>query len=159
MLFEIPIIVVMLQSIPEGFFIVTVGLKLFDIEIQWKRAGIIASIYGIVAYLIRRFVIIYGLHTILGLLTLILLVKIIEKISFLCSVVSILVSFFLTGLFQTITVPGVLQIANVSFHQLSQDPPLTIIAGIPTFILMGITYCILYKTGFYLYSLNFSKKE
>lgn len=159
MLFEIPMIVILLQSIPEGFFITIVGLKLFNIKIQWRRAGIIAIIYGIVCYLIRKSVVIYGLHSILGLFALTLLIKGIGKVSFLCSGVSTLASFLLIGLFQIVTVPTALQIVNVSFDQLSENSILTIIAGIPTFVLMGMTYFILNKTGFYFYSLNLSKKE
>ena len=51
MLFEIPIIVVLLQSIPEGFFIVVIGTKLYNIHVDFKRAAIIAMVYGIFAYL------------------------------------------------------------------------------------------------------------
>lgn len=159
MLFKIPIIVAALQSIPEGFLIVIVGLKLFNIDIKLKEAIGISIIHGVLSYLIRRYVAVYGLHTIFSIIVLIVLVKMIGEIPFFHSIVSILLSFLLTGIFQVVTVPVILQIMNMSFKQLSQDPKLTIIAAIPTFALLGIIYLILNRTGFYLYNLKVYKKE
>ena len=159
MLFKIPIIVAALQSIPEGFLIVIVGLKLFNIDIKLKEAIGISIIHGVLSYLIRRYVAVYGLHTIFSIIVLIVLVKMIGEIPFFHSIVSILLSFLLTGIFQVVTVPAILQIMNMSFKQLSQDPKLTIIAAIPTFALLGIIYLILNRTGFYLYNLKVYKKE
>ena len=159
MLFKIPIIVAGLQSIPEGFLIVIVGLKLFNIDIKLKEAIGISVVYGILSYLIREYVAVYGLHTIFSIIILIVLVKMIEEIPFFHSTVSVLLSFLLTGIFQAITVPMVLQIMNMSFEKLSENPKLTIVAAIPTFALLGIIYLILNGTGFYLYNLKVFKKE
>ncbi|SJZ57812.1 hypothetical protein [Garciella nitratireducens] len=159
MLFEIPIVVLLLQSIPEAFFIIMVGLKLFHIDIKGKEAILVSVIYGVASYFIRKYIAIYGIHTILSIIVLIVLLKYIKKISLFYAMISILLSFLLTGIFQSITVPFVLDFLGVSLEQFSKDPKLMIIAAIPTFVLMTIIYFILNKTNFYLYDLRVFKKE
>jgi hypothetical protein len=159
MLFEIPVIVVLLQSIPEGFFIVLVGLKLFNIDIKYSRALVISFSYGIFSYIIRRVVFIFGLHTFLSILILILLVKILRKISIFNAIISVLVGSLLAGIFQVITAPLVLNIIDIEFQQLADNPGINIIASLPTLILLGLSYYLLSITGFYLFNVNLSKKD
>ncbi|WP_213818713.1 hypothetical protein [Garciella nitratireducens] len=159
MLFQIPIVVLLLQSIPEAFFIIIVGLKLFHIDIKGKEAILVSVIYGVASYFIRKYIAIYGIHTILSVIVLIVSLKYIKKISLFHATISILVVSLFIGIFQSITVPFVLDFLEVSLEQFSRDPKLMIIAAIPTFVLMTIIYFILDKTNFYLYDLRVFKKE
>jgi len=153
MLFEIPIIVVLLQSIPEGFFIVIVGTKLFNIQMNFKMAAIIAFIYGFFAYLYRLFLITFGLHTLFSMILLVLLVKFIRRIPIFHSVVSILSSTLLIGVLQGMVVPIFLNILGISFQQLSGYPWINIAISIPIFLILGGLYYVLHGKGFYLYNL------
>lgn len=159
MLFEIPIIVVLLQSIPEGFLVILVGLKLFNLDIEYRRALVISISYGIFSYIIRRIVFIFGLHTIFSILILIILVKIIRRISIFNAIISILTGSLLAGIFQGITAPLALKYFDVSLQQLAEYPSINILASIPTLILLSLSYYILDRTGFYLFNVNLSKKD
>ncbi len=153
MLFEIPIIVVLLQSIPEGFFIVVIGTKLYNIHVDFKRAAIIAMVYGIFAYLFRIIFTIFGLHTLFSVILLVMLVRIITGIPIFHSLASILSSTLLIGVLQGLTVPVILWLVGIPFQQLSMYPWINIAVSIPIFLILVVIYYVLHRRGLYLYNL------
>lgn len=145
-MFPIPWYVALFESIPEGFLIIFLSLKLMNKEkIIYSKIILMSIIYGLIAYVIRTVIAhMYNtippyLHTILLMITFALLMKYIYKTDFLFAIISIFIVLVIFGLVQYIFVLSLIQIIKIDYEMLSEFPWLNIIFFIPV---AAITYCI-----------------
>ncbi len=78
---NLPIFPFILRSLPESIIVILFGLALTGSKANIKNTFIAASLATIFSYVIRSLPIIFGIHTVLQLVFLILMVHLILKLS------------------------------------------------------------------------------
>lgn len=154
MLNTIPWYVALFQSLPESFLILKLGLILFRIDIDVKDSLIIASIAAIFSYLIRKYFVTFGLHTIITMILLIILCTIIGKIKTVHSITGVFMGVLIAGALQSTIVPLLLSISKMQINDLGIYPILNIVFFIPCGLLMLLIYFFIKKRNFYLFDLS-----
>lgn len=157
MLNPIPIYVFLLQSIPESFLWIKVGLALFNIDIPGKRALPLAIIIAFSSYILRIFVSIFGIHTFLMTILLVILLYKIEHIPLAYAFISMLTGALIIGVLEGAVLGLAHLILEKSIEDLVLNPWLNILFFIPpASILLGIFY-ILKRKNLYLLDLGGSE--
>jgi len=91
---NIPVIVLLLQGIPEGTALATLAFVITRIPLNRKKILLIGTALAVCAYVVRLFPIPYGIHTILIIFILFIILTMLNKedvgLSFLASLLSIL---------------------------------------------------------------------
>ncbi len=159
MLNTIPWYVALFQSLPESFLILKLGLILFRIDISVKNSFLIASITAIFSYLIRRYFITFGLHTVITMILLIILCTIIGKIKIIHSVIGTFMGVLIAGALQSIIVPLLLSISKMQINDLGIYPILNIVLFIPCGLIMLLIYFFIKKRNFYLLDISTYTEE
>lgn len=154
MLNEIPWYVVLFQSLPEGVLMLKLGFILFRIEINVRDSFIISFINAVFLYLIRKYFSVYGLHTVLGTILLIILVTLIRKIKVIYSTVGVFMGVSISGALQIIIVPLLLSMNGMQINDLAVFPVLNIVCFIPCALIMLFIYLFSKKKDLYLSDLN-----
>ncbi|MTI65461.1 MAG: hypothetical protein FH753_02560 [Firmicutes bacterium] len=154
MLYPIPWYIALIQTIPETFLIIQIGFRLFNIDIKIKENIYISFIVAIAAYFIRKYIEIFGLHTIIQILLIIILVCILTKLNFFISSIGIFMGTLLTGIIQNITIPLLLDILSFTTNDLAIKPWLNVLFYLPTGIITLIIYIILRRVRFYIIDLK-----
>jgi len=92
---KIPLIVLLLQGIPESVAVATLAFVIARIPLKWNKVLLIGIVLAFCAYVIRLFPIPFGIHTILLILLLFIFLTGLGKrdigLSFFASLVTILV--------------------------------------------------------------------
>lgn len=160
MLNEIPWYVALFQSLPEAFLMLKLGFVLFGIDMDTRNSLIIASISAIFSYLIRKYFVTYGVHTIAATILLIVLATLIAKIKIKYSAIGVLTGVLIAGILQSITVPILLLMNNkIQINHLFAHPVLNILFFIPCALIMLFLYLFSKKKNFYLFNFNTYVKE
>lgn len=154
MLNPIPWYVVIFQSLPESFLIIKLGLSFFRLDISNKENLIISSISGIISFLIRKYIPIFGLHTVITVITLIVFLSLISKIRFEYSFIAIFMGVIVTGALQSIIVPVLLSVNNMEISDLGNYPIFNIIFFLPCALVIYLIYMIIQKKKLYLMDLK-----
>ncbi|HHW03123.1 MAG TPA: hypothetical protein GXX35_09980 [Thermoanaerobacterales bacterium] len=152
-MFPIPWYVAAFESIPEGFLIVLLSLKLMkQKELVYSKIAAISIIYGVIAYTIRNMnAYFYGtippyLHTVLLLVALAILMKYICKAHFQAAFISVFIVFVIFGLVQYILVLMLAEIFKINYNTFYKFPWMNVIFFIPV---AAITFFIIH-----FYSIN-----
>jgi two-component system sensor histidine kinase AgrC len=147
-MFPIPWYVALFESIPEGFLIIFLALKLVNKDkVMYSKIIVMSIIYGFITYILRTMtahmdiVISPYLHTILLIITLAVLMKYIYKIDFPSNIISIFIVSAIFGIAQYIFVLSLMQIIKIDYKVLSELPWLNVIFFVPV---AAITYSIVY---------------
>ncbi len=159
MLNEIPWYVALFQSLPEAFLILKLGFVLFRIDISTKNSFIIASAAAIFSYLVRKYCMIYGIHTIFTTILLVVLVISIEKIKIKYSVIGVFMGVLIAGVLQSVIAPPLLSMSGMQISDLSTYPILNIIFFIPCGLIMLLIYLFVKRKNLYLFDPNMYLKE
>ena len=159
MLNEISWYVALFQSLPEAFLMLKLGFVLFGIDIDTRNSLIIASISAIFSYLVRKYFVTYGVHTITTTILLIVLATLIAKIKVKYSAIGVLTGVLIAGILQSITTPLLLSINKMQIGHLAIYPVLNILFFIPCALIMLFLYLFSKKKNFYLFNFNTYMKE
>ncbi len=159
MLNEISWYVALFQSLPEAILMLKLGFVLFGIDIDIRNSLIIASIAAIFSYLVRKYFVTYGVHTIATTILLIILVTLIAKIKIKYSAIGVLTGVLIAGILQSITTPLLLSINKMQIGHLAIYPVLNILFFIPCALIMLFLYLFSKKKNFYLFNFNTYMKE
>jgi hypothetical protein len=143
-----------LESVPEIFLIIRVGFILFNIDIDWKKSLVISLGGGLVSYIVRMYITIFGVHTILIMIAIIILIRLVLKTNFIYAGVGILTGTLITGILQLMVTPLLLAITDKNMNDLCTEPWLSIMFFIPCALLMLLLYVIVKKNCFYLIDFN-----
>lgn len=147
-MFPIPWYVALFESIPEGFLIIFLVLKLVNKDkVIYSKIMVMSIIYGFISYILRTMtahmdiIIPPYLHTVLLIITLAVLMKYIYGVDFQSAIISIFIVLAIFGLAQYIFVLSLIQIIKIDYKVLSEFPWLNIIFFIPV---AAITYSIVF---------------
>ena len=156
---QIPWYVALFQSLPEAYLMINLGLILFRININTKDSFIIASVSAVFSYLIRKYFVTYGIHTVITIVLLIILVTLIGKIKVICSVVGVFTGVLITGVLQSVTIPILLSVNEMQINDLATYPVFNILFFIPCALIMSTLYLLSKKKDFYLFDFDIYVRE
>ena len=130
------------EFIARGFaeeFLFVLAVHAFSkTGINLKKYLLSGTIFWILAFLIRLLPIQYGIHTILSLISLIVLVSWINKIDIVKAIRAGLITFILTFVFEGINIFIIQFILKVDINIMMNNPILKTLYGLPSIILFGI---------------------
>jgi len=126
---NVPVIVLLLQGIPEGISITTLAFVIAKIPLRLNKIVLIGTTLAICANVLRRFPIPLGVHTIMSIFILFLILTLLSKgdvwISFMASILSCLI----LVIFETACISLLMPVFRISFNTLATDYVYKIILG------------------------------
>jgi len=153
-LFPIPWYAVLLISVPETFLIIKIGFNLFNLDVDSWKSLLIALITGVIIYFIRLMPLMFGVHTLIGIVLLTILVAIFEKIDLWDSFVSVLLGFIIFGVIENVVLTIFLNITSKTINDLALNPWLNILSFLPTLIMVLILYGLIKRFKFIIFDLK-----
>lgn len=127
-----------LRGIPEEFLFVLCVHAFSKTAINIKKYLLSGTLLWILAYLIRLLPIQYGIHTILCIITVIVLTTFINNIDIIRSIRATIIAFILEFLFEGINLLILRFILKINLNILFKNPVSTTEYGWPSIILYGI---------------------
>lgn len=159
MLYSIPWYVVVFQSIPEIFLTLILGFKLFNLDIEFKKVFLISCIVSIVVYFTRKNITVYGVHTIVFIISSLIAIKIILRINFICSFICISTSSLINGLLQSLFTPILFGIFQKNTEDLIEFPWINVLNFIPCGLLMVGFFKYIDKRKIYIFDLKMYEND
>lgn len=142
---NIPLLAFIFQGIPELIGVVTLAFVIKRTPLQWTKIIPIALVLAVVSFIIRRFPIPFGLHTIFIIFLLFLfLIWIGEKdisMSLLASLLSLLAVIF----FETISLSILMPLFGITSETMLTDSYTRILIAEPQVVLLFITSYLLHR--------------
>jgi len=149
---KMPILSILLQSIPEAMIINFLTLTLYGLhkKITVKKLAVLGVVSGILSYFVRMLPYPFGFHALIQLFILIILLSIIFRLGLRKSLLVSITGLVILAVAETIFGVIVSLITGISFQEMLADQWLRII--IPWFHLsiLLLTSLIIYKKGFLL---------
>lgn len=143
---QLPPAAVIFHSIPES--VVLFSLAVAILGLRWQASLIFpaAVLSALASWGARALPLPYGVHTLIGLLVLILLIAVFFRISFLRSLLGSLFALGSLIAVQALTVPAAARVAGVvDPRDIWADSWLRILLGWPELVLMGLGAWLLYR--------------
>ena len=142
---KIPLIVLLLQGIPEQIAVVTLAFVIAGISLKWNKVVLIGIVLAFCAYLIRLFPIPFGIHTILLIFILFVFLTRLGKrdigLYFFASLVTILV----LGILEYSCMSLFILFFGFTLETLLNDLVMRIVVGEPHVLLLFISAFLLQK--------------
>jgi hypothetical protein len=132
------------RGIPEEFLFVLAVHAFSKTGINLKKYLLSGVLLWIMAYLIRLLPIQYGVHTILGLIVLIVLVSSVNKIDIIKSIRAGIIIFTLVFIFEGINVFFIQSVLKKDINIIMGDHILKTLYGLPSVMVFGIVVLIYY---------------
>lgn len=127
-----------LRALPESFLFM-VAIYVFSKTNMEKKKYLVSSfLYAVVIYITRLLPINYGVHTILGLMLLLLLTILYNKIDVIKAMRSTIMIFLIQFISESINLFIINFIPNISINELFENPLIKTIIGLPSLIIATI---------------------
>jgi len=153
-MYAIPWQVALFVSLPEAFLIVILGFALFNLEISCKKALTVSLVSALSAYFIRQLPVVFGLHTLMGLVIMVLVTVYLTKMGAWAVFVSILTGFVIIGVTQSLLLPICFAITGTSSESLIANPLLNIAFFVPIAALAAALFFAVKKYKLYIFDLK-----
>lgn len=154
---KMPILAILLQSIPECFIWCWLALKLLKIQPNLGRLLLVAVIFGFCSYFIREFVPVFGLHVLIQILVIIVLLVMLIRLSLYQATAATLLGKLISIMLEIIFIPILLHLTGLTFNEVLADNLLRIIFPVPHLIFALILIWIIKRQKFYLIDLSTTK--
>lgn len=132
------------RAIPEEFFFVLAIHAFSKTAIDLKKYLFSGTLASIMIYLIRSLPIQYGVHTLLGLIMLIVVVTSINKIDIITAIRGGITSFILCFILEGINVSFIQFVLKKDLNLILSNPITKTLAGLPSLIAFGIVVIAYY---------------
>lgn len=140
---QIPLIMLLLQGIPELIAFVALAFVIAGIPLKWKMISLIGIVLAVCSYAVRFFPIPFGIHTILLFILLFLALTILGKGEFSLSLIASLVSILVLVIFEFVCLSLLMPIFGVTPETLSIHPVIRIVIAEPQVLLLSLTAFLL----------------
>lgn len=143
-----------LVCIPQVYLGLLLGLKVFNLNLNWRRLLIISIIGGLLIYAIRRIPMIFGLPSIFDFLILVFLLSFIGKIKFSQALCSTMAAIMLIAVAECGIVALCFNITGVTFMSLQTHQLLMFWFFVPEALFFLGLYYLVRRTHFTMWDLN-----
>lgn len=133
-----PLLIVLFASIPEEFLITVLGLKLFGVKIRplIGKIVVIAILQAVISFSVRLLPLPFGIHTILQIPLFALPLYLLLGLSYLYSLVVILISATLYTILDASIIPLLLYWTGIPLEVVLTNTTLRLLFFIPQFTVM-----------------------
>lgn len=142
---KIPLIVIFLQGIPELIALVTLAFVIARIPLNWKKIISIGIFLCIFTYIVRLFVIPFGIHTLLLLILLLLVLMKESKGDFSLSLLACLLSVLALAVFEFVCLSLLMPIMGLTPETMATETAKRIVISEPQVLLLFITAFLINK--------------
>lgn len=158
-MYAIPWYVVLFVSIPESYLIIILGFALYNLEMRFRHALIISIITSIIIYFVRLTDVVFGLHTIIGLIIVVGLTALFTKLPLRKIISPALTGTIIIALSQCLILPFELMLTSVDARNLAEVPWLNIVFFIPEALIIIIMYWMVKKYHLNIVDLKEGEKD
>lgn len=151
---RIPFLPFLLQSFPESFIIINLGLVAIGLKPNFKKIFAAVSLATIFSYVIRSLHITFGIHSVLQLAFLITMTILLLKHSPFQAIIAILLGSLALGLSESLMVPIIIAISGITFQEILASPWLRVVVPLPYTFLLGMLAYLIYKRNWVLLMLG-----
>lgn len=137
---SIPWLLFFTISIPESLLMVLLGFQLYNLEVRFRDAVAIGTISALLSYLVRKLPIVFGLHTFIGIVILILLCWLFTRYPLTKVIYSVLTGFALMVVTQSVFYPLCLALVSMDFSFIKQNPGVESLIFLFQALILGVTY-------------------
>ncbi|MGE4272787.1 MAG: hypothetical protein AB7E31_07960 [Desulfitobacterium sp.] len=135
---DIPILVLLLQGIPEQIGVVALAYAIAKLPFRWKEIIPLGTLLALTAFVIRSLSMPFGTHTLAIIFALFIFLMLKGK-EVITSLVSTLLCIVALSLFELISISSLLAIFNTSQEAVFTDPIKRILFTEPQVILLFLT--------------------
>lgn len=132
------------RAIPESFLIIFAVYAFSKTTMEVKRYSLSSIIFSVMIYIIRSLPIHYGVHTILGIILIIILTVNINKIDIIKSIQAVILTVILQFICEGINIFIIQNIFKMDINYVFNKPVLKILYGIPSLIIFGCIIIMYY---------------
>lgn len=134
----------LVRGIPEEFLFVLAIYAFSKTGIDLKKYLISGVLASVMAYLVRLLPIQYGIHSLLGLVFIVIIVTFINKIDIIKSIRGGIVTFILCFILEGISLSFIQFVLKKDLNNMMNDPILKTLIGLPSLIVFGIIVIVYY---------------
>ncbi len=146
-----PLIVLLLYAVPEGMLSSTVGLSLVGVRPQLKKMLLLGILFGIAAYLARRFSPMQGLHPVIITLCVSFFLTFLYGIAYKKALLASILAFVFVVLGELLFIPVVLSFSGLERQEVLQNSMLRILVTLPQQLFLAVIALAIYRIrGFHL---------
>jgi hypothetical protein len=153
-MFALPWYSILLISIPQTIFSLLIGFQLFNLRVDFRKCLVVAIVVGIVTYLLRRTLVIPGIHTVLIILVMVISITLINRGGILYNFLAVMLGSMILGVIEGVWCPLFLSITSLAIRDLAIYPGLNIACFIPVLLLAVMIYILIRRHDFYIYNLD-----
>lgn len=145
---RISLIEFILRTIPEAFLVVWAVYLLNYKRINTKRYIVSSIFIAISIYLVRQLPINYGVHTVINIIIYILIVVLINKISIIKAISSVLKIMITISTCEWINIVVLDKLMKLDLKMIFNDPLRKMLYSAPSIMMFGVSILLFYKFQF-----------
>ncbi len=153
----LPWYIVLLVSLPETFLIIILGFRLFNLEIGFKQALLLAFATAVLSIFIRKLPLVFGYHTLIMMSALVLLTKVTLKIRLWHGIVSVLVGVLILGVLESTLLSLLQSLTSTNAESLIINPWLNVVYSLPLLLVMYALYWLAKRYNLVIFDLNLNE--
>lgn len=142
---DIPFIAFLLQGIPETVAVVTLAFVIAKISLDWRKIILIGTVLAFGAYILRLFLIPFGIHTILQIMLLLLALIWLGKGDFSLSLIASLLSFLALAIIEFVCLSLLMPVFGVTPETLFTNLVIRIVITEPQVVLLFLSAFLVNK--------------
>ncbi|KKM09590.1 hypothetical protein SY88_18580 [Clostridiales bacterium PH28_bin88] len=127
-----------LQSFPESLVITILGLAWVGSRPGALHLAAIAALTTVFSFVVRLLPIVFGTHSLLQLLFMVLLVRVVLKHAWKTAFTAVVLGITAMGMMESLLVPLWIRISSISMPALLSDPWLRVLVPLPHIFLLGM---------------------
>ncbi len=152
-MYPIPWYAVILIGLPSTFLTISIGVRLFNINISIRNRAIVSIIIGIIIYFTRHLTV-PGLNTIALLVSTIVLLIIISRLTLWKAILSAILGLVVMAIIETLCNSIIFSLFHLNFDTLAARPWINILSFLPTLAVASLLYWLICRKNVILYNLN-----
>ena len=154
---HMPLVAMILQSIPESFALLLFALALTHSKFKWKQLTLASFLAALDTFIFRSLPIPYGVNLVIAIPILFFIVKLVFKTSFKRAVLISILGLTALGLAEGVAIPFLLWLTGISLKQVLNSSFLRIVFPIPHVFGLFLLGFYLLKKEIYLFEKDFLK--
>lgn len=154
---RLPWYIVLLISLPQTVLIVKIGFQLFNLHLNNSKALMLSSIVSILAIFARELPLPFGVHTIILLISSVILTFIFTRINLWHCFIAIVTGTLILGVLEDVLLPIFLKITAATTDSLASNPWLNIVYFLPLGIIMVFFYLLSKKRNYVIFDLSLDR--
>jgi len=152
-MYPIPWYAIILIGLPSNFLTISIGARLFNINISIQKRVIISIIIGILLYFTRHLTI-PGLNSIALIISTALLLRIISRLTLWKAFLTIVLGFVVLAIIETLCNSIIFSLFHLNFGILAARPWINILSFLPTIAVASLLYWLISRKNVILYNLS-----